>query len=72
MGERGSVLVPREQWHPGWEATRVLEQVRELLRRSAQELERVRREQEHLVLAVRREREFRLLLVESLERKVTW
>ena len=66
------MLVRQEQWHPGWEATRVLEQVRELLRRSAQELERVRREQEHLVLAVRREREFRLLPVESLERKVTW
>ena len=55
MGGRGSVLVRREQWHPGWEATRVLEQVRELLRRLEQEPELVRREQEHLVLAVRRE-----------------
>ena len=53
MGERGSVLVRREQWHPGWAATRVLEQVRELLRSSEQEP--VRREQEHLVLAVSRE-----------------
>ena len=59
MGERGSVLVRREQWHPGWAATRVLEQVRELLRSSEQEPEqepeRVRQEQEHLVLAVSRE-----------------
>ena len=51
MGERGSVLARREQWHPGWAATRVLEQVRS----SVQEPERVRQEQEHLVLAVSRE-----------------
>ena len=55
MGGRGSVLVRQEQWHPGWEATRVLEQVRELLRRLEQEPERVLREQGHLVLAVLRE-----------------
>ena len=55
MGERGSVLVRREQWHPGWAATRVLEQVRELLRRSEQEPERDQRELGHLVLAVSRE-----------------
>ena len=55
MGERGSVLVRREQWHPGWAATRVLEQVRELLRRSVLEPKRVQQEQEHLVLAVSRE-----------------
>ena len=53
MGERGSVLVRWEPGRPGSAATQVLQQVRELLRRSEQE--RVRREQEHLVLAVRRE-----------------
>ena len=52
MGERGSVLVPREQGRPGWAATQVLEQVQELLRRLVQEPERVLREQGHLVLAV--------------------
>ena len=40
---------------PGGAATRGVEQVRELLRRAEQEPERVRREQERLVLAVRRE-----------------
>ena len=55
MGGRGSVLVRREQWHPGWAATRVLEQVRELLRRLEQEPKRVLREQGYLVLAVLRE-----------------
>ena len=55
MGERGSVLVPREPGCPGWAATRVLEQVRELLRRLEQEPERVLREQGYLVLAVLRE-----------------
>ena len=68
MGERGSVLVRREQWHPGWAATRVLEQVRELLRSSEQEPERVRREQEHLVLAVSREPERVQRQVPGLER----
>jgi hypothetical protein len=59
MGGRGSVLARQEQWHPGWAATRVLEQVREqeLLGRSVQEPERVQREQVHLVLAVSRELE---------------
>ena len=52
MGERGSVLVPREPGRPGWAVTRVWEQVQELLRRSEQEPGRVRRAQEHLVLAV--------------------
>jgi hypothetical protein len=55
MGERGSVLVPREQGRPGWAATQVLEQVRELLRRLEQEPERVLQEQGYLVLAVLRE-----------------
>ena len=68
MGERGSVLVRWEQWHPGWAATRVLEQVRELLRRSEQEPERVRQEQEHLVLAVSREPERVQRQVPELER----
>ena len=55
MGGRRSVLARREQWHPGWAATQVLEQERELLRSSVQEPERVLREQGHLVLAVSRE-----------------
>jgi len=56
MGERGSVLVPREPGRrPGWVATQVLELVRELLRRLEQEPERVLREQGYLVLAVLRE-----------------
>jgi hypothetical protein len=51
MGARGSVLVRREQGHPGWAATQVSEQVREqqqeleLLGRSAQEPDWARREQ---------------------------
>ena len=55
MGERGQVLVPREPGRPGWAATRVLEQVRERMRRLEQEPVRVLREQGHLVLAVLRE-----------------
>ena len=55
MGERGSVLVPREPGCLGWAATRVLEQGRELLRRLEQEPERALRDQGYLVLAVLRE-----------------
>ena len=55
MGERGSVLVPREPGLPGWAATRVLEQVRKRMRRLEQEPERALREQGYLVLAVLRE-----------------
>ena len=46
----------------------MLEQVRELLRSSEQEPERVRREQEHLVLAVSREPERVQRQVPGLER----
>ena len=48
-------MVPREPGRPGWAATRMWEQVQELLRRLVQEPERVLREQGHLVLAVLRE-----------------
>ena len=55
MGERDLVLVPLEPGHPERAATRVLEEVRERMRRLEQEPERVLREQGHLVLAVLRE-----------------
>ena len=44
MGERGSVLVHQKRGHPGWAATRVLEQVQGLLLRLVQESERGLRE----------------------------